>query len=180
MPSPMRNPHGRYQRFTSGWLLGYEEITPGVEGSDGVTTILREDSEPQPDCCLYVRPEKGGQSEISKDGYLTGPPELIVEIASSTESYDLHSKKRDYERCGVQEYVVVAIRKEQVFWFIRDGEKFAELQPDDEGIYRSRIFPGLWLDPAALLRLDGKRLREVPELGCASDEHAKFVAKHAG
>jgi Uma2 family endonuclease len=140
---------------------------------------LAESSEPQPDCCLYISSEKGGQTKVNDKNYLTGPPELIVEIASSTESNDLHSKKRDYERAGVREYVVVAIRKQEVFWFVREGETFAQLPLGDDGIYRSRVFPGLWLDPAALLRLDSKQLRAVLDAGCAADEHAKFVEKLA-
>lgn len=122
MMSPMKNPHGRHTRDVSFWLRTYELATPGVEGGDGLTTILGHDSEPQPDACLYVRPENGGRVRINEDGYTEGAPELIVEVASGTESYDLHSKKRDYEAAGVCEYVVVALRQRQVFWFVRrDG-----------------------------------------------------------
>jgi Uma2 family endonuclease len=35
-----------------------------------------------------------------------GAPELIVEIAASSASYDLHDKLRVYRRNGVQEYIV--------------------------------------------------------------------------
>ena len=38
---------------------------------------------------------------IEQDGYATGPPELIVEVASSSASIDLHAKRRDYEQAGV-------------------------------------------------------------------------------
>jgi hypothetical protein len=46
-------------------------------------------------------------------------------------------------------------------------------------LYRSTAFPGLWLDPQALLTGDRKRLREVVDLGCATPEHAAFVARLA-
>ena len=177
MPSPMRLPHARLQRRVSAWLNDYEEFTPGVEGGDSPTIILGDDSEPQPDCCLYIRPEKGGQVRISEDEYITGAPELVVEIASSTESYDLHSKKRDYERAGVREYVVVALRQQKVFWFILGDGQFTELRLAQDGIYRSQVFPGLWLDSHALLKLDDKRTREVLRQGCTSAEHAAFVKR---
>ena len=177
MPSPMKLPHGRLQQLVSNWLGDYEELTPGVQAVAGVTTILGEDSEPQPDCSLYILPERGGQIGISDDQYITGAPELIVEIASSTESYDLHSKKRDYEVSGVCEYVVVAVRQAKVFWFIRGKHKFEETMPHDDGIIRSEVFPGLWLDPKALIEMDRTRLREITRQGCATDAHAEFVNK---
>ena len=177
MMSPMKNPHGRHTRDVSFWLRTYELATPGVEGGDGLTTILGHDSELQPDACLYVRPENGGRVRINEDGYTEGAPELIVEVASGTESYDLHSKKRDYEAAGVCEYVVVALRQRQVFWFVRRDGAYEPLVAGQDGIYRSQVFPGLWLDPQSLLDLDGLRIRSVLEQGLASPEHALFTQK---
>jgi hypothetical protein len=110
---------------------------------------------------------------------MVGAPELIAEISWSTESIDLNLKKRDYEKAGVREYVVVALRMKQVFWFVRRRGKFKELPASADGICRSEIFPGLWLDPAALLHRDTKRVRAVVRQGLASAEHAAFVAKLA-
>ncbi len=180
MMSPMKNPHGKHTRNISFWLRSYELATPGVEGGDNLTTILGPDSEPQPDACLYILPEKGGQIRINEDEYTVGAPELVVEVASSTESYDLHSKKKDYEAAGVQEYIVVALRQRQVFWFVlRDGQ-YRPLEARDDGIYRSKVFPGLWLDPTSLLELDGARIRAVLQQGLESPEHAEFIRKLDG
>ena len=41
-------------------------------------------SEPQPDAALIITPACGGQTSLSEDGYVTGPPELIVEGAASS------------------------------------------------------------------------------------------------
>jgi Uma2 family endonuclease len=180
MPSPLKPRHGRMHTKVIRWLSEYEEATPGTEALDNTTDILGPDSEPQPDACLLILPEKGGQTRENEDGYLEGPPELIAEVASSTESYDLHSKKRDYERAGVKEYVVIALRQARVFWFISRHGKFEELAPEPDGILRSEVFPGLWLDPAALLRRDSPRLLEVLRQGLATPEHAAFVAKLTG
>lgn len=174
MMSPMKNPHGRHTRKVSAWLDSYELATPGVEGGDGLTTILGDNSQPEPDACLYVRPEKGGRVRINEDEYTEGAPELIVEVASSTESYDLHSKKRDYETAGVCEYIVVALRQKQVLWFVLRDAKFQLLDAGKDGIYRSEVFPGLWLDPQALLNLDGQRIRAVLQQGVESPEHSNF------
>jgi Uma2 family endonuclease len=177
MPSPLKPPHGRMQPQLMGWLWTYEQATPGTELYDNTTAILGPDSEPQPDACLIVSPEKGGQMHVNEEGYLEGPPEIIAEVASSSESYDLHSKKRDYERAGVKEYLVVALRQSQVYWFISRRGQFAEMAPGPDGIMRSEVFAGLWLDPAALLRRDSARLLEVLRQGLATAEHAAWVAR---
>ena len=50
----------------------------------------------------------GGQTRI-EHGYIVGAPELMIEIARSSRSYDLNEKKTDYERAGVLEYVVIEL-----------------------------------------------------------------------
>jgi hypothetical protein len=75
---------------------------------------------------------------------------------------------------------VAALRQQQVYWFIRRRGKFRDLLAGKDGVIRSEIFPGLWLDPDALLRRDRKRLLAVLRQGLASREHEAFVAKLAG
>ena len=177
MASPQKLPHGRTNKNVGRLLDAYEDATEGTESLAGITDILGPDSEPEPDDCLRILPEYGGQSSEDDDGYLIGAPELIVETASTTESRDLHQKRADYEKSGVREYVVVALRSKVVVWFVLEDGKFEERQPDADGLYRSRVFPGLWIDPEALLRGDRKRLLAVLKQGLASKEHAAFAAK---
>jgi Uma2 family endonuclease len=175
MPSPAKADHARPSALLLTMLGLYESETPGVAVISDATTILDAQNEVQPDGGLFLLPEKGGQVRIDDAGYLRGAPEFVGEIASSTASYDLHSKKTAYERAGVQEYVVVAVRQTRVFWFrLRDGV-FVELAPSSDGVYRSEVFPGLWLDPTALLQLNSRRLLEVLRQGTASTEHTAFV-----
>jgi Uma2 family endonuclease len=174
MPSPLKRPHGRMHVLVIRWLGGYEDATPGTEILDNATHILGEESEPQPDVCLRVLPECGGNTREENE-YVVGPPELIVEAASGTESIDLHAKRKDYEQAGVREYAVVVLRQQRVLgWVLRDG-RFQELPAQPDGILRSEVFPGLWLDPAALFRQDTARVLEVLRLGLATPEHAGFV-----
>ncbi len=175
--SRVRPSHGRIHARVVGWLFEYERATPGVETYDSSTLILGDDAEPQPDAYLIISPEHGGQVHYNVDEYLVGAPELVAEVASSTESIDLHAKRKDYEQAGVQEYVVVALRQSRVFWFVLREGRFQELQPVADGLLRSQAFPGLWLDPAALLRRDADRMKEVLQQGLASPEHAAFVAR---
>jgi Uma2 family endonuclease len=110
---------------------------------------------------------------------LTGAPELIVEVARSSRKYDLGEKKADYERAGVLEYLVVELGPDRIHWFIRRGKRLVALRPGPDGIYRSKAFPGLWLDPEAIFAQDLARRDEVVEQGVATPEHAAFVAKLA-
>jgi len=177
LASPQKRAHGRYQSKVLGWMNEYEEHTPGTEVLVNTTNILGPESEPEPDACLLILPDYGGQTWEDKSGFLNGSPELISEIGWSTESIDLHVKKADYEKAGVLEYVVVALRTHKVFWLVRRRGRFKELQPGPDGICRSEVFPGLWLDPTALLRRDSQRLLSALRQGLASPEHQAFVEK---
>jgi hypothetical protein len=179
MPSPMRLDHGNESRFVGGWLDRYQRFTPGVEGADGATVKLDPKGEPQPDHFLFISPELGGQSDVDSEGYFTVASELIVEVARSTRHYDLNQKKVDYERAGVCEYVVVELDPNRLPWFIRTGKHFKKLPPGRDGIYRSKVFPGLWLDPESIFSRDRVRRDEVLERGVRAPEHAKFAARLA-
>jgi Uma2 family endonuclease len=178
MPSPLKRLHGRTHLLLARWTDEYQEATPGTEAFDNASTILDDAAEPQPDITLLIASPSHGQTR-DKDDYIIGAPEFITEVASSSEAIDLHGKRDDYERTGVREYVVVALRQQRVYWFIRRDDRFVEMQPGPDGILRSEVFPGLWLDPVALLRGDRRRVLEVLRQGLATPEHAAFVARLA-
>ena len=175
MPSPKKRQHSTRHSLLSGWLLRYEEATPGVRFLLGITVLLGPFGEPEPDGIMILLPEEGGRTHWTADDYLEGAPELGVEATSSTEAYDLHAKTDDYERAGVQEYLVLAVRQARAFWFANRNGKFVELPPGPDGIQRSEVFPGLWLDPEAMLRDDTARVYAVLQQGLASPEHAAWI-----
>jgi Uma2 family endonuclease len=175
MASPLRIPHSDYTDEIA-FILGlYRRATPGVQVLHNATTILGEESEPQPDLGLRVLPGYGGQSGNSPDDYVQGPPELLIEIAHSNRALAMYGKRDDYRGAGVAEYLVVCVEEKEVHWF--DFARGGTIRPDRRGVSRSQVFPGLWLDSAALLRLDSRRLREVVEQGLASRPHAAFVRR---
>ena len=45
-------------------------------------------------------------TRVNDDGYLAGPPELIVEVAASSASIDLRDKRQACCLNGVREYLV--------------------------------------------------------------------------
>jgi len=154
----------------------YAAETPGVECADNSTVRLDLDNEPQPDLVLFKLPEKGGQARISADDYLEGAPELAAEIVGSSRSYDLHQKKGAYRRNGVREYVAwITGEQRLVWWELKEGE-YQEIAPGADGLLKSGVFPGLWLDAAALLRGDMKTVLAALRRGLDSPEHRAFVA----
>ncbi len=177
MPSPLRYDHGDTDKAVSYCLGHYMRFTRGVRSPNNATVKLDRAGEVQPDTQLRIPAELGGQTTIDEGGYIRGAPELIVEIARSSRAFDLGAKKADYERAGVQEYVVVELDPDQIHWFIRRGDRFEEWPPGPDGVYRSEIFPGLWLDPAALYSEDLDRLIEVLDQGLATPAHAAFLAR---
>jgi Uma2 family endonuclease len=174
--SPLRitqhgNPHARIMT----WLGSYWAATPGVELGDNSTVQLDQYNEPQPDALLRI--QTGGQSTVNENGYVEGAPELIVEIAASTVSLDLHQKLEVYQLHQVQEYLVWRVEDDQLDWFQLKQGKYLKLQPDIEGILYSQMFPGLWLDQNALLTGNLAKVLRVLQKGLASGEHQSFVEK---
>ena len=173
MASPLSRLHGLYHEELS-FLLGvYRRSAPGLEVCLDATAILGEESEPRPDLLLRIPAEYGGRSTVNPEGYVAGPPELLAEVAYSSRSIDLNQKKTDYEQAGVLEYLVLSIEDEQLFWF-----HFPSGNPvtaDRRGVYRSLVFPGLWIHGPALLARDTKRSQRVLQQGIKSAGHRSFV-----
>jgi Uma2 family endonuclease len=176
VPSPVRyTQHGHPNLSVDTWLGVYMAATPGVGGAGNATVRLDLDNEPQPDILLRI--EHDGRSSVSEDGYVEGPPELVVEVAASSASYDLHDKLRAYRRNGVQEYVVWRVLDDALDWLILREGAYEPLTPDDAGILRSEVFPGLWLAVNALLTKDLAGVLAMLQQGLASPDHAAFVAR---
>ncbi|AOY84799.2 Uma2 family endonuclease [Moorena producens JHB] len=169
MASPVRiTKHGEPHAQIMLWLGFYQTYTPNLQLGNNCTVRLDLDNEVQPDALLRLK--VGGKSTISQDGYVEGAPELIVEIAASTVSIDLHKKLNVYRRNGVQEYLVWRVDDGEFDWFrLREGD-YIQLEPNPEGILCSEIFPGLWLDKAALLAGNLAKVLEILQQGLQSQE----------
>jgi Uma2 family endonuclease len=178
LPSPVRaEQHGSPHAALTGWLVVYWAGTPGVRAAADSTVRLDLDNEPQPDALMMIEPSRGGRARIDADGYVEGGPELVVEVAASSASIDLNAKLRVSRRNGVQEYLVWRVLERAVDWFALRGSQYDRLAPGPDGILRSEAFPGLWLDPAALVGLDLAGVLGVLQRGLASPEHAAFRAR---
>jgi Uma2 family endonuclease len=148
LASPMsRNLSGPQSRMNA-WLAVYADSHPGSEAYPNVTVRLLRDSEVQPDVLLR---RTSGESKPTPEGYFSGAPELVVEIATSSASVDMHAKRLLYERAGVPEYIIWRTRQNRVDWFVLENGRYLALEPDADGVLESRQFPGLRLSVDVLL-----------------------------
>jgi Uma2 family endonuclease len=178
MASPVRaTQHGEPHLLLCTCIGVYCSQTPHTHGADNATVRLSDDDEPQPDAAIYIEPDHGGQVRLD-DGYITGPPELVAEISVSTVSLDAHAKPRLYARHGIREYMLWRVEDDAIDWFTLHDGAYRLIEADAaDGLLKSRIFPGLWLDAPALLRRDMPAVLAALQRGLASPEHAAFVTK---
>jgi Uma2 family endonuclease len=182
VPSPLSSKHARRDYQIHWWLSRYEEATPGCQGASNGTWFML-DSAPQPDVFLRILPAHGGRSGNklrNKEEYFAGAPELVVEICESSADLDLGPKLRLYQRAGVREYITVEIPEQRIVWRTLDEHSIYHPQvvPAD-GILRSQVFPGLWLDVAAFWADDGPKMLVALSAGLASEDHLRFMARLA-
>jgi Uma2 family endonuclease len=176
MASPLRfEPHAEPHANLMGWLWTYKTATPKVRLGDNPTVHLDLDNQPQPDAVLLIDASAGGQTFIGADGYIEGAPELAVEVAASSATIDLGDKKRAYRRNGIREYLVWQVFDQRIDWFsLRNGD-YVSLLPDENGVIRSQVFPGLWLQVNAMLENDMPQVLSVLQAGLNADEHQLFI-----
>lgn len=177
MASPLRiRSHGEPHGDIIGWLWTYKIATPGTVLGDNSTVRLDLDNEPQPDAVLLV---PGRFASIGVDDYIEGAPELVVEVAASSAAIDLHDKKRAYRRNGVREYIVWRTLDCQLDWFVLRDDEYVIQQPDENGVIKSQVFPGLWLAASALLSGEMTTVLSVLQEGINSTEHQEFMQQLA-
>ena len=180
MPSPIRaDVHGGPDNLIQTWLGTYACATPGVEATTNSTVKFDVDNVPQPDALLRVLEQFGGACRLDEKGYLAGPPELVVEIAASSSSIDLHDKLRAYRRNAVKEYLVWRTVEQAFDWFgLAEGD-YQPQPPDAKGLCHSVTFPGLVLNVPALLSRNGKAVLATLNAALKSKAHRVFVAELA-
>jgi Uma2 family endonuclease len=175
MPSPVHRSHSKAHAEIMAWLGQYWSLTPGIEVNDNATVRLDDDTEVQPDAALRVVSQTAGTSTLSPDDYIEGPPELIVEIAGSSASFDLYEKRDVYQRSGVQEYLVWQLYEQRLDWWHLTEGAYTALEPDEQDVLQSRVFPGLHLSAGDLLSGNLAGVLTTLQHGVHTDAHAAFV-----
>ena len=171
--------HGNPVALLTTWLTVYHAATPGTEPATDCTTRLHLRGVPQPDAVLRILPAYGGRTRNTTDGLIAGGPELVCEVGAATAARDAGPKRDDYLAAGVREYLLWRTEAETLDWFALrgagDGARYEPL-PEGGGVFKSEVFPGLWLDRSALLRRDAAAVLSTLNAGLAAPEHAAFAA----
>ncbi|MGI8552658.1 MAG: Uma2 family endonuclease [Dehalococcoidia bacterium] len=156
VPSPARyTQHGRPQQIVVHWLAAHALRHPGLRYAFEATVFLDANNEVQPDAFLFRDPPPlPGGARVRDDSYIEGAPQLVVEVAASSASYDLHDKLQAYERAGVVEYIVWRVYDRAIDWFRLHEGSYRRVQPGEGGIIASQAFPGLRLNVARMLARD--------------------------
>lgn len=180
MPSPLHyTSHSQPHGLILCWIGVYGAATPGTNFGDNASVRLKTSTELQPDVLLRLETSAGGSSSISEDDFIEGAPELVVEIAASSAAYDTGIKRQLYQEAGVQEYLVWEVLEHQLTWWVQHEDRYHVLAPDEQGIFASRVFPGLWLPGPALLGGDLATVLATVQQGIVSPAHTAFVARLA-
>ncbi len=179
MSPPISSDHGRANGLFAFIFGHYASATPGVAFAVNASVRLDGQNEYQPDVMLWIESGKMARATVGANGLLEGCPELVVEIALSSRSYDLHEKKAVYSRNQIPEYIVWEVMDARLHWFGLQEGQYLALRGRQDGIVRSRIFPGFWLDLRALSQGDDKKVVRALDRGLKSAEHKAFVKQLA-
>lgn len=149
--------HGRQHGLLASWLGLFAAATNGdVEMAPETTVVLDDENEPRPD--VLLRRTASALSSLDENGYVIGPPELVAEVSATSVSFDMHQKLAAYRRNGVSEYLVWRVFDEQIDWFRLETGQYVRIDPGADGLMRSTVFPGLVLQPQAMLAGDATRV----------------------
>ena len=181
VPSPLSLNHGSLDMRIAWWIAHYAQATPGCKGGSSSTWLML-GSAPQPDSYLRILPSHGGQSGNAGDKgqYGGGAPELAVEICLTSTEVDFGPKRLLYQRAGVREYITVELFGERITWRMLENSVYVDQPLPADGIFRSQVFPGLWLDVAAFWQDDGAKMLATLNAGLATEDHRRFVERLAG
>lgn len=105
-----------------------------------------------------------------------GLPELLVEVTGSVRTKVFRRRLDAYDRAGVREFLVATADPRDLALYARQGNCLEQVSLSGDGLLRSAVFPGLWLDAAALFADDLNEIIASLDRGLSSVEHADFQA----
>lgn len=165
MSPPISCDHGKANSLFDRLLGHYAAATPHTAVAVNTSVRMDGENEDQPDVMLWIETGSMSRMRMGASGLLEGRPELAVEIALSSRSYDLHEKKAVYQRNQVPEYFVWEVMDARLQWFLLEKGEYVLSKERADGLHCSRIFPGLWLNFRALVSGDDKKAFRILERG---------------
>jgi Uma2 family endonuclease len=105
---------------------------------------------------------------VDRGPYGGGAPELIAEICLASTEVDFGPKAALYKAAGVREYITIEMFRQRIVWRMLEDCAYITQEVPADGILRSRIFPGLWLDMAAFWADDDAKMQAALNAGFAA------------
>ncbi|MCS7198096.1 MAG: Uma2 family endonuclease [Candidatus Bipolaricaulota bacterium] len=94
--------------------------------------------------------------------YLDGPADVVIEIVSPESGpRDRGEKYYEYEAAGVREYWLIDPDRQHAEFYRLQQKRYKLIPPDAQGIYRSEVIPGFWLNVNWLWQRPLPRFLEV-------------------
>ena len=125
---------------------------------------------------MFIEPELGGPCVLQRTATSKGAPELVAEVAtSSVRLRSGYANSMHTERAASTSTSSGEVLDRKIDWFVLNDGRFEPQLPSAEGILRSTIFPGLWLDQAALFEDNLNAVLAIVQRGLSSLEHSDFV-----
>jgi len=112
-----------------------------------------------------ARPAYGGQSR-DEGKYCAGGPELAVEICLTSTEVDFGPKVSSFS--------------ERIVWRVLENAVYLSQSVSADGVLRSYVSPGLWLDAAAFWEDNGTKMLAALNAGLSTADHQRFVEALAG
>ncbi|MFQ5615224.1 MAG: Uma2 family endonuclease [Anaerolineales bacterium] len=111
---------------------------------------------------------------------IEGPADLIIEIVSNDSvTRDFNEKFVEYQECGVLEYWIIdprPHRKRALFYQLGKNGRYESILPKN-GVYRSKIIPGFWLEVSWLWEMPDPLLTFAEIAGLPAEILAILKAK---
>ena len=135
-----------FRRELGGYWAAHPEIVDDVDVEGWVATSPDDDR--IPDICVYLAGSSSGEEIPHR------VPDLIFEFVSqdrADQERDYITKRAEYHRIGVKEYVIVDRFKKAVLVLVWQEGDYAEKQLDFHDVYKSPLLPGLTVALAEIL-----------------------------
>ena len=100
---------------------------------------------------------------------------MVVEICLTSTEVDFGPKVALYQRAGVCEYVTIELFKKRIVWRVLQNDVYLAQSAPADGVLRSHVFPGLWLDVAGFWENNGAKMSAALNAGLSTADHQRFV-----
>jgi Uma2 family endonuclease len=156
--------HNAITRFLIAFFEDFLSLTTGGEVfHDPMVMHSRPDLPGRAPDVQIVLPEN---AHIIGENDVAGPADLVVEVVSPESIQRDHvDKRREYQKGGVKEYWVIdPLDRETIFYQRNAHGIFETIQPDEQGIYHSKVLTGLSIPADLFWRDTLPRGAEITEM----------------